>query len=79
MVPRLHKFIQSAVDFAKKVKAALTWRLFGVYILFTLLLTVLIETLLYIFNPTDLPPFIIRLGSILGGILVAVLAGGLCK
>ncbi len=57
-------------------KAALTRRVVGIYLLFTLLAAVIFESLLYLFAPADLPPLIIRLGSIVWGVIVVVLAGG---
>ena len=77
MVPRLRKLIQSLVDLAKKAKAALTRRVVGVYLLFTFLFAVIFETLLYLFVPADLPPLVIRLGSIIWSIIAVVFAGGL--
>ncbi len=76
IVSRLRKRLQSLIDLARKAKAALTRRVVGIYLLFTLLAAVIFESLLYLFAPADLPPLIIRLGSIVWGVIVVVLAGG---
>lgn len=73
---RLRKLIQSLVGLAKKAKPALTRRVVGVFLLYTLVFTVIFEALVYVFVPSALPPFIIRFGSFIWGILAITLAGG---
>jgi hypothetical protein len=83
MVPRLQKFIRSVVDFAKKAKIALTWKVFFAYVLMALplafLFAILFDIFLYAFDPMRLPLPLIRLGTISWAILIGLagFAGGL--
>lgn len=78
MVSRLRKRLQSAVDFVKRAKAALTWKVFGSYLLLALPLVfvfaVLADIGLYVVDPTRLPLPIIRLGTIAWAILAGLVS-----
>ncbi len=81
---RLKNFMQSVVDSVKKVKTFLTSKIFYSYILISIPLVVLIAILfdifLYVFDPAHLPEPIVKLGTlawtvILGSVgLVGLLA-----
>ncbi len=83
MVSRLQKFIQSVVDFVKKAKTVLTWRIFCSYLLISvplaLLFAILFDIGLYVFDPMRLPLYIMRLASIFWTILIGLVGfvGGL--
>lgn len=55
MVSYLQKRIQSLVNLGRRAKAALTRKVVGVYLLWTLLAAVGSETALYFFAPADVP------------------------
>jgi len=71
------------IGLIKKAKTALTWRVFGSYLLIALplafLAAILFDIFLYAFDPMRLPLPIIRLGSISWAILIGLagFAGGL--
>jgi hypothetical protein len=78
MVSRLQKFIKSVVDFVKKAKIALTWKVFGSYLLVALPLVfvfaILVDIGLYVVDPMRLPLPIIRLGTIAWAILAGLVS-----
>ena len=80
MVPRLQKLIQPVGNFIKMIKAALTWRVFLVYVVITcvasFLFVVFLYTYLYIFDPTRLPSSALRPVVIFWSIIGALLIGG---
>src|SRR5438552_17278214 len=79
MGSQLQKLRQSVVDFAKKAKTILTWRIFGSYVLIALplafLFAILLDIGLYVADPMRLPSPIIRLGSISWAILAGLVSG----
>ncbi len=79
MVSRLQKCIRPVMDFIKKAKTALTWRVFGSYLLIALplvfLFAILFDIGLYIADPMRLPLPIIRLGTIAWAILAGLVSG----